>query len=101
MPDSKKGSRAAEVAEFLAIQALGFIAQDGDRLGRFLALTGMGPGELRSGARDPHFLSGVLDYVCGDEELLVAFAEHAGVDPGRIEIARRALAAADGDTGAA
>src|ERR1700754_1732680 len=101
MPDSKKGYLAAEVAEILAIQALGFIAQDGERLGRFLAITGMGPAEMRAAARDLHFLSGVLDYISGDEELLVAFAEHAGIDPGSIAIARHALSAANGDTGAA
>jgi hypothetical protein len=90
---------AAEVAEVLAIQALGFIAQDQERLGRFLALTGMGPGEIRDAARERHFLVGVLDYVSGDENLLVAFAGHAGVDPGTIAIARRALAEAGGGDG--
>lgn len=88
---------AAEVAEVLAIQALGFIAQDQERLGRFLALTGLGPGEIREAARERHFLVGVLDYVRGDENLLVAFAGHAGVDPETIAIARRALAEAGGE----
>ncbi len=101
MPDSWKGSLAAEVAEMLAIQALDFIAQDGERLGRFLALTGMGPAEIRAAARDRHFLVGVLDYVTGDEDLLVAFAKHAGLDPASIAIAQRALLEANDDTGAA
>jgi len=34
---------AKEAAEGLAIQALTFIAGDGERLGRFLAVTGIGP----------------------------------------------------------
>ena len=97
MPRSGQGPLAAEVAEVLAIQALGFIAQDEERLGRFLALTGMGPGKIRQAARERHFLVGVLDYVSGDEHLLVAFASHAGVDPRTIELARRALAEADGE----
>jgi Protein of unknown function (DUF3572) len=101
MPISRQGSLAAEVAEVLAIQALGFIAQDDERLGRFLALTGMGPAEIRTAARERHFLAGVLDYVTGDEELLVAFAGHAGVDPETIAIARRALAEAEGENGEA
>jgi hypothetical protein len=92
MPISREGPLAAEVAEVLAIQALGFIAQDDERLGRFLALTGMGPAEIRAAARERHFLAGVLDYVTGDEELLVAFAGHADVDPATIAIARQALA---------
>jgi hypothetical protein len=33
----------------------------------------------------------VLDYFAGDEALLVAFADHAGIDPGEIERARAAL----------
>lgn len=100
MPISKPGPLAADVAEVLAIQALGFIAQDEERLGRFLALTGLGPAEIREAARERHFLAGVLEYVSGDEELLVAFASHAGVDPTTVAIARRALAEAGGDGGA-
>ena len=96
MSHLRQGLPAAEVAEAVAIQAIGFIAQDEERLGRFLAMTGMGPGEIRQAARERHFLIGVLDYVRGDENLLVAFAGHAGLDPGTIAIARRALAEADG-----
>jgi hypothetical protein len=97
MSHSRRGVLAAEVAEVLAIQALAFIAQDGERLGRFLALTGMGPGEIRAAARERHFLVGVLDYVSGDEDLLVAFAGHARIDPGALEVARQALAEAGGE----
>lgn len=97
MPDSRPGRLAAEVAEVLAIQALGFIAQDEERLGRFLALTGMGPAEMRTAAHERHFLAGVLDYVSGDEELLIAFASHAEVDPTAIGVARQALAEAGED----
>jgi hypothetical protein len=96
MPDSKKTPLAAEVAEILAIQALGYIAQDGERLGRFLAVTGMGPAEIRTAARDRHFLVGVLDYISSDEALLVAFATHAGLEPTSIAVAQRALSEASG-----
>jgi len=99
MSHFRQGPLAAEVAEVLAIQALGFIAQDEERLGRFLALTGMGPSEIREAAGDPHFLVGVLDYVTGDEHLLLAFAGHAGIDPGTIAVARQALAEAGGENG--
>lgn len=97
MAFSKPNPLAAEVAEVLAIQALAFIAQDPERLGRFLALTGMGPGEIREAARERYFLVGVLEYVAGNEELLVAFAGHARVDPGTIATAQQALAEAGGD----
>ena len=41
---------------------------------RFLAVTGLGPHNLRQAASDPAFLASVLDYVAADEGLLVAFA---------------------------
>ena len=91
MPKFKQGPLAAEVAEVLAIQALGFVAQDEERLGRFLDITGLGPTEIRAAARERRFLAGVLDYVMGDEALLVAFAGHAQVDPPTIAVAHRAL----------
>ncbi len=40
-------SLTQEAAEGLAIQALTFIAEDPERLGRFLAVTGIGPAEIR------------------------------------------------------
>ena len=99
MAISRQEPLAVEVAEVLSVQALGFIAQDEERLGRFLALTGLGPAEIRTSAREQHFLAGVLDYVIGDEELLVAFAGHAGVEPATVRIARRALAETEGEDG--
>ena len=88
-----KGRPAAarEAAEALAIQALSYIAQDGERLGRFLSMTGIGPGEIRTAAREPQFLIGVLDYLSGDEALLTDFAREAGHDPSTVEAARIAL----------
>ena len=49
-----------DAAEGLAIQALTFIAGDAERLGRFLAVTGIGPNEIRAAARESGFLIGVL-----------------------------------------
>jgi hypothetical protein len=71
-------------AEGLAVQALTFIAGDGDRLGRFLAITGIGPAEIRVAAREPGFLTGVLEHLAADERLLAAFAVEAGIDPSAI-----------------
>jgi hypothetical protein len=79
-------------AEELAIQALSFIAEEPERLGRFLALSGLGPGSLRAAARQPHFLTGVLDHVLGDEKLLLAFAQHVTIDPDEVKRAQHALA---------
>jgi Protein of unknown function (DUF3572) len=69
---SRKEAQAA--AEQLAVAALGFIAGEPERLGRFLAMTGLGPASIRDAASEPQFLAGVLDHVAADEPLLLAFA---------------------------
>jgi hypothetical protein len=88
---NQRHSMAKEAAEGLAIQALTFIAQDGERLGRFLAVTGIGASEIRAAASEPGFLAGVLDYVAGDQRLIESFAAEAGLDPAEIDKARHAL----------
>ena len=80
-----------EAAEMLAIQALGFIAEDNDRLAGFLAATGIPAEEIRAAAGAPDFLAGVLEHMLGDESLLIAFALTAGIDPAEVARARSAL----------
>ena len=70
-------SAQRQAAQTLAIQALAFLAAEPERIGRFLALTGIGPDEVREAAQEPHFLAGVLEHVSGDERLLLAFAADA------------------------
>ena len=86
-----RGSMTPEAAEGLAIQALAFIAGDGERLGRFLAITGIGPAQIRAAAQESGFLIGVLDYLAGDERLLSAFAAETGLDPTHVGKALAAL----------
>jgi hypothetical protein len=85
----------SEAAERLAVLALSFITNHPDSLGRFLALTGIGPGMIRTAAAEPGFLVGVLDYFLSDEPLLVAFAADADIPPTEVAAARRALAPED------
>jgi Protein of unknown function (DUF3572) len=89
--ESESGKERRAAAEQLAIAALGFIADESERLGRFLAMTGLGPGSLRNAARERHFLAGVLDHVAADETLLVAFAARHEVDPDAVMRARDEL----------
>lgn len=86
-------SRAPKRDEFeaIAVHALGFIAADSERLGRFLAETGIGPDGIREAAREPTFLAGVLDHIVANEALLVAFAADAGVKPERVVRAQLGL----------
>jgi hypothetical protein len=81
-----------ETAEGIAIQALSFLAENSDRLGRFLALTGLHPAEIRRVARDRDFLAGVLDHLTLDESLLLAFADVSGHAPADLQAAHRILA---------
>jgi hypothetical protein len=78
-------------AETVAIQALAYIAGEPEQLGRFLAITGIGPDQIRQAAREPQFLAGVLEHVMGDERLLMAFAEQAGIAPATVGKAHDAL----------
>jgi hypothetical protein len=80
-----------EAASAVAITALSFIASEPERLGRFLALTGIGPESLRSAARHPGFLAGVLDHLASDDQLLREFAEQNEFDPGQVMKARELL----------
>jgi hypothetical protein len=84
-----------DAAATLAIEALGYLAGDPEHLERFLALTGISPGEIRAAARQPGFLAGVLDYVAGDEALLRAVAAQAGVAPEEFDHARQTLSGHD------
>jgi Protein of unknown function (DUF3572) len=77
-------------AEALAIQAT-FIAEDPERLSRFLGMTGIDVEQIRFAAREPGFLAGVLEHMLGDESLLIAFAASAGIDPAEVARARGAL----------
>jgi Protein of unknown function (DUF3572) len=80
-----------EAAEHVAIRALSFIGADPERLGGFLAVTGLGPGDIRQAAREPRFLAGVLEFLAGDERLLLAFAESEDIDPVTVMFAIEAL----------
>jgi hypothetical protein len=87
----KLPTQSRETAETLALQALGWIAADDDQLGRFLALTGIAPADLRHRLNDPTALAGVLDFLMGDEATLLAFCQDQEIAPEIIGLARRHL----------
>ena len=80
-----------EVAEIVAVQALSFIAGDPERLGLFLAESGIGPETLRNAAADPRFLASVLDFVMRDDATVKAFANVSQLHPTNIAAAHQAL----------
>ena len=84
-------STSPDFGRSVAIEALTFLAADPERLERFLALTGLGPHNLRKSADDPGFYSSILDYVVADEPLLAAFAKSAGRAPEEVARAHQSL----------
>lgn len=81
-------------AETIAIRAIGFLAEDSRRLGRFLSLTGMEPQTLIAGAESTPLHVAVLDHLLSDESLLMVFCGHAAIAPELVPVARMLL---DGD----
>jgi hypothetical protein len=79
-------------AEFIAASALGVVAGDPEKLGLFLALSGIGPETLRDAAAESGFLLAVLDFVVSDDGLVRKVAEAAAVDPLTVVSARDHLA---------
>jgi len=92
LPGKPDPKQRLEAASALAVTALSFIAGEPERLGRFLAVTGIGPESIHAAAREPDFLLGVLDYLVGDEPLLIEFANENGFDPEHVARARDVLA---------
>ncbi len=86
-----RGKPSRDEAEALAVAALSFLAAEPDRLGSFLAETGLEPQAIRSAAATPGFLPAVLDYLMGNEALLLDFAADRNIDPARVPALRAML----------
>ncbi|HEY4134134.1 MAG TPA: DUF3572 domain-containing protein [Alphaproteobacteria bacterium] len=78
-------------AEAFAILAVGYLASQEDALPRFSALSGLGIEDIKARLTDGEFLGAVLDFVLGDDELIVGVSEAAGVGPETVMMARRLL----------
>lgn len=83
-------------AEEIGARALAFLAGEPARLARFLALTGLEPGDIRKQIDAPELLSAVLDHLARDEPLLLVFAAGAHLPP---EDVGRALSVLQGNKG--
>lgn len=81
-----------ETAREVGLQALLFVAEEGRRLARFLAETGLSPDELRQRAGEPGMLAAILDYLLANESELLVFTAGAAIDPLSLEPMRALLA---------
>lgn len=88
---SKGGKAATDEAAALALQGLTFLAGEMGRFSRFLAITGVGPADLKNAAATAEFQSAVLDYLLRDESLLLVFAAESGIAPEKVGQAYGAL----------
>ena len=86
-----------EAATALAIEALGFLADEPERISRFLSLSGLDAHELRTAAGDPSFFPALLDFILAHEPTLLDFATARSIAPERVAEARRALAGREPD----
>jgi hypothetical protein len=78
--------------EIIPIRILSFLAEDHDRLGRFLAITGLEGQDIRNAAAQPGFFLAVVDYVMQDEAALQVFCANEGLNPSLIAKVRQRLA---------
>ena len=92
------GSTRATAADHnLAVDVLGWMVADEDRLFPFLNATGLSPEDVRASLSDPAFLVGVLDHVMGNEPVLLACAQGLDIKPERIAAAWRRLSPQQSD----
>jgi hypothetical protein len=84
-------TKTSQSAETLAVEALGFLAADPERLERFLSLSGLDVAHLRRAAAQEGFLAGVMAHLAADEALLLEFAAASRRRPEEIAAACQAL----------
>ncbi|MFO1033150.1 MAG: DUF3572 domain-containing protein [Hyphomicrobiales bacterium] len=87
----KNAHAKSETPSVIALKWLAFMARDGEILERFMGLTGLSPGDIKSQANVEEFHAGLLDYLLQDESQLLAFAASEGLDPAAIMRARSQL----------
>ncbi len=88
---SRKSPLSREDAQEIAIRTLTFLAGDEERMSRFLALSGMGPQDIRDNANEAGFHVALLDYLMSDEALLLTFCGNENIDPQLIAPAHHLL----------
>ncbi len=80
-----------ERAEAVAAEGLAFLAEDPGKLSHFMTQTGLSADVLRAQAGSRDVLCAVLEYLNGDEPLLLTFAAAHRMPPEAIGAALRLL----------
>jgi hypothetical protein len=77
----KKSKISSADPQETAVAVLGWLANEPDMFGRFLALTGIEPAQVRGAVNDRGFLAGMLDFLMQHEPTLMAFCQVSGTSP--------------------
>ena len=80
-----------ESAETVGLQALGWLAGNEDLLPVFLGATGASEADVRSGASEPAFLGGLLDFLMMDDAWVMSFCDSISIPYDRLMQARHSL----------
>jgi uncharacterized protein DUF3572 len=80
-----------DVAQTIALKALGFVANSEGALDRLMELSGLDRLTLRERAGEPEVLASLLDFLLMDEGLLVDFCRDESLDPKDVHMARHLL----------
>lgn len=67
-----------DLAETIALQALGWLAAHDDLGPAFLGATGASADDMREGAADPAFLASVLEFLTATDAWVIAFCDTHG-----------------------
>lgn len=67
-------------AQIIALQALGWLAENEELGPIFLGSTGASAADLTAQANDPAFQASVLEFLTMDDAWVVAFCDSAGLD---------------------
>lgn len=81
----------SEDAQILALHALSFLLDETQRIEGFLRMTGIEPDDLRAIAGSKDGQAAILDYLLGNESLLLEFTAEEGCDDQDPARARHAL----------
>jgi hypothetical protein len=87
----KSPAAGQEIAETLALRALGWLVGNEALLPLFLGASGSSAGDLGARAADPDFLVSVLDFLLMDDAWVMAFCDAAGYGYSDPLAARQAL----------
>ena len=97
--DPLNNKAPAAAPEETAGAILSWLADEPDMFSRFLALSGLQPGQLRSVIDDPGFLGGMIDFLMSHEPTLMAFCAATDTKPEAVVSAWQALSGPGLDSG--